>query len=51
MNSRSVPSADVGRMPLKNGITQPVIFKTCSHAPIFEQVAEFNQGTLESEQA
>jgi hypothetical protein len=23
-----------------------VIFETCSHAPIYEQVAEFNQKTL-----
>jgi 3-oxoadipate enol-lactonase len=33
---------------MKNGIKQSelVIFETCSHAPIYEQVAEFNQKTL-----
>jgi pimeloyl-ACP methyl ester carboxylesterase len=33
---------------MKSGITQSelVIFETCSHAPIYEQVAEFNQKTL-----
>jgi len=33
---------------MKNGIKQSelVIFETCSHAPIYEQVAEFNQETL-----
>jgi len=33
---------------MKNGIKQSelVIFETCSHAPIYEQVAEFNQTTL-----
>jgi pimeloyl-ACP methyl ester carboxylesterase len=33
---------------LKSGIraSEMVIFETCSHAPIYEQVAEFNQRTL-----
>jgi pimeloyl-ACP methyl ester carboxylesterase len=33
---------------MTNGIKQSelVIFETCSHAPIYEQVAEFNQKTL-----
>ena len=33
---------------MKNGIKQSelVIFETCSHAPIYEQVAEFNEKTL-----
>jgi 3-oxoadipate enol-lactonase len=33
---------------MKNGIKQSelVIFETCSHAPIYEQVAEFNRKTL-----
>jgi pimeloyl-ACP methyl ester carboxylesterase len=33
---------------MKNGIKQSelAIFETCSHAPIYEQVAEFNQKTL-----
>jgi pimeloyl-ACP methyl ester carboxylesterase len=33
---------------MKNGIKQSelVIFETCSHAPIYEQVADFNQKTL-----
>jgi pimeloyl-ACP methyl ester carboxylesterase len=33
---------------LKSGIEQSelLIFETCSHAPIYEQVAEFNQRTL-----
>lgn len=34
--------------PLKNGIkgSELVVFETCSHAPIYESVAEFNEKTL-----
>jgi pimeloyl-ACP methyl ester carboxylesterase len=35
--------------PLKNGIrdTELVVFEDCSHAPIYENVEQFNQKTLE----